>query len=371
LEPFPGFKIELNADRTYARNHTEFYRADSTGDFQPYSPKDAGSFSISYITWGTAFHTDYDTSISPTFEKMKEYRYDIANRLAMENPNSVGTVYDSVTQQYYPTGYGPTSQDVLIPSFLAAYGNRSTSNVYLGYFPKIPIPNWRITYDGLTKIPFMAKVFRSAIISHAYRSVYTVSSFQSNLYYKATGNKPSELYPASNSYFPLYDLTQVTIQEQFAPLFGIDLTLNNSILTRFEYKKSRTLTFSLANKQLTDLNTDEIIVGLGYRIKDVSFTVSSMGGGGRKTEIKSDLDIKVDFSIRNNRTVLRRVDQNIDQVSAGQRVFSINTSIDYMLSKSVTLRLFFDKIINHPFVANQYDNSTTKGGISIRFSLAQ
>ena len=96
-----------------------------------------------------------------------------------------------------------------------------------------------------------------------------------------------------------------------------------------------------------------------------------MGGGGRKSQIKSDLDIKIDFSIRNNRTVLRRIDQDIDQVSAGQKVFSINSSIDYMLSKSVTIRLFFDKIINHPFVSNQYRNSTTKGGISIRFSLAQ
>ncbi len=131
------------------------------------------------------------------------------------------------------------------------------------------------------------------------------------------------------------------------------------------------MTFSMANLQLTDLNTDEIVIGLGYKIKDVSFTVSSMGGGGRKTKISSDLDIRVDFSIRKNRTVLRRVDQNIDQVSAGQRVFSINTSLDYMLSRSVTMSLFFDKIINNPFVSNQYPNSTTKGGISIRFSLAQ
>ncbi|MCK9400961.1 MAG: cell surface protein SprA [Bacteroidales bacterium] len=372
VEPVPGFKIELNADRTFARNHTEFFRADSNGFFPPDpSPKDAGSFSMSYITWGTAFGVDYDTSISSSFEKMKVYRYDIANRLAEDNPNSIGSVYDSVTQQYYPTGYGPTSQDVLIPAFLAAYTNQNTSNVYLGYFPKIPLPNWKITYDGLTKIKLLAKVLKSAILSHSYRSVYSINSFQSNLYYDEVNGTASELYPASNSFFPKYDLAQVTIQEQFAPLFGLDLTWNNSLLTRFEYRKSRTLTFSMINKQLTDLNTDEIIVGLGYRIKDVAFTISSLGGGGRKSHISSDLDIKIDFSIRNNRTVLRRIDQDIDQVSSGQKVISINTSIDYMLSKSVTLRLFFDEIINNPIVANQYDNSTTKGGISIRFSLAQ
>jgi cell surface protein SprA len=69
--------------------------------------------------------------------------------------------------------------------------------------------------------------------------------------------------------------------------------------------------------------------------------------------------------------VLRRVDQELEQISTGQRVISINTSIDYMLSNSISLRLFFDKIINNPFVSNQYRNSTTRGGISLRFSLAQ
>jgi cell surface protein SprA len=372
LEPVPGFKIELNADRTFAENHSEFYRADSNGVFEPYSPRDIGSFSISYITWGTAFDVNYDSSISPTFEKMKAYRLQIAERLAAGNPNSIGTVYDSVTQQYFPTGYGPTSQDVLIPAFLAAYAKQSPDKVYLGYFPKIPLPNWKITYDGLIKIKAVGKVLRSAILSHSYRSVYTINSYQSNLYFlsDSSGNADA-LYQASNSFYPKYDLNQVTIQEQFAPLVGIDLTWNNSLLTRFEFRKSRTLTFSMINKQLTDLSTDEYIIGLGYKIKDVSFTVTSLGGGGKKTHMSSDLDIKVDFSIRNNRTVLRRIDQDIDQVSSGMRVISINTSIDYMLSKSVTLRLFFDKIINNPFVSNQYKNSTTKGGISIRFSLAQ
>jgi cell surface protein SprA len=371
IEPLPGLKIELNMDRTFARNHTEFFRADINGEFNSYSPKDAGSFSISYITWGTAFKTDYDTSRSEAFEKMKQYRLDIANRLADGNPNSQGTVYDSLTQQYYPLGYGPTSQDVLIPSFLAAYTNQGTKDVYLGYFPKIPLPNWRITFDGLTKIRAIGSIVETATLSHAYRSIYAISSFQSNLYYTETDGTASSLYNQANSFYPEYDLAQVTIQEQFAPLVGIDIGWKNSLLTRVEFRKSRNLTFSMANKQLTDLTTDEIIIGLGYRIKDVSFTMSAMGGGGRKTKITSDLDIKVDFSIRNNRTVLRRVDENIDQVSSGQKVFSINSSIDYMLSKSVSLRLFFDKIINNPFVSNQYRNSTTKGGISIRFSLAQ
>jgi cell surface protein SprA len=126
----------------------------------------------------------------------------------------------------------------------------------------------------------------------------------------------------------------------------------------------------MANKQLTDVNSDEYVVGLGYRVKNVAFAVRSLSGGG-KTNFNSDLDIKVDFSIRNNRTVLRRLDIDQNQVSAGQQVVTINTTIDYQLSRSLSMSFFFDKIINNPYVSNQYRNSTTRGGIRLRFSLAQ
>ena len=372
IELIPGLKIDLNADRTYAKNHTEYYRVDSTGDIKfGLSARDAGSFSISYITWGTAFKSDYKKTISPTFQAMKDYREEISYRLQQTNPNSIGSVYDSVTQRNYATGYGPTSQDVLIPSFIAAYTNKRPTDVPLGYFPKIPLPNWRITYDGLTKIKALGRFLKSATLSHAYRSIYAIGNYQSNLSFQDENGSPSALYENSNSYYPKYDVSQITIVEQFAPLIGLDMTWNNSLQTRFEFKKSRNLTFSMANKQLTDVSTDEFIVGLGYRVKDVSFTVTSIGGGGKKTNLKSDLDIKIDFSIRNNRTVLRRIDEDLDQVSAGQKVISINSSIDYMLSQSLTIRLFFDKVINNPYVSSQYRNSTTKGGISLRFSLAQ
>jgi cell surface protein SprA len=372
LEPFPGFRIEINADRVFAKNHTEFFRyADSVGNFVSYNPIDAGSFSMSYIAWGTAFNTDYNDIVSANFEKMKEVRWDVAQRLSDENPNSSGTVFDSITGLEWPVGYGPTSQDVLIPSFFAAYTNQSTSNVALDYFPRIPLPNWRITYDGLARIGVLRGLLQNASISHGYRSTYAIGSYQTNLSYgdQNTGF-PAETYDDVNAFYPVYDVAQVTIVEQFSPLIGIDLTWTNSLTTRFEMKKSRNLTFSMANKQLTDVNSDEIIVGLGYRIKDVSFTMSSIGSG-RRTNFSSDLDIKADFSIRNNRTVLRRLDTSQDQISSGMRVVSINTTIDYALSSSLSISFFFDKIINNPFVSNQYRNSTTRGGFRLRFSLAQ
>ena len=96
-----------------------------------------------------------------------------------------------------------------------------------------------------------------------------------------------------------------------------------------------------------------------------------MSSGGRRQQLKSDLNIKADLSIRDNKTVLRRLDEAINQISTGNRMVSINTSADYVINQRFNIRLFFDKTITNPFVSNQFDNSTTNAGISLRFTLAQ
>jgi len=231
--------------------------------------------------------------------------------------------------------------------------------------------NWRITYTGLSKIEFIARFIQKLTISHGYNSTYSINSFRTNVNYVDANGYPSNTQPFSSDFVSEYDFGQISIAEQFAPLFGIDMTWHNSLFTKFEYKKSRNLTLSFANNQVTEVKSNELVVGLGYRIKSLGFTIKALGGGGRKTRMESDLDIKIDFSIRSNKTVLRSLDEDINQVSAGQKIISINTSIDYMLNQNLSIRFFFDKIINNPFVSNQYKNSTTNGGISLRFSLAQ
>jgi cell surface protein SprA len=372
LEPLPDFNIEVTADRNYSENHQEYYRwSDTLQSFNAFSPTDAGSFSISYIAWGTAFEKETGDNISPTFEKMKELRPVIAEDLARQNPNWSGEyVYDSITGESYPEGYGPTSPEVLRPAFLEAYSGRN-SNANRDYFPTFPLPNWRITYTGLSNIEFLARLVQKITLSHGYNSTYTISSFRTNLGYQEENGAASTSQAFSSDYISQFDFGTISIAEQFSPLFGIDMTWHNSLFTKFEYKKSRNLTMSFANNQVTEVKSNELVVGVGYRIKSLGFTIKALGGGGRKTRMESDLDIKVDFSIRSNKTVLRRIDEDINQVSAGQKIVSINTSIDYQLNQNLSIRFFFDKIINNPFVSNQYKNSTTNGGISLRFSLAQ
>ena len=374
LEPLNDFKIEVTADRAFTENHQEYVKADRYGHFSdsPISPQTTGNFSISYFSVATAFTGTDKNNNSKIYSNFLDYRYDIANRLASQNPHWDGTyTYDTLSGKYFPKGYGPTSQNVMIPAFLAAYGGKSPSKVLLQPFPKIPFPNWRITYSGLSKIPLLKKLFRSFTISHAYRSTYSVGSYITNVHSEPDLGFYQKYRDAVDNFVPQYEIGQVVISEQFAPLFKVEMAWINSLLSNFEMKRSRSLSLSFANNQLTEVFSSEYIIGLGYRIKDVTLRISTGKGTGGKKTFKSDINLKADLSIRNNKTVLRRIDENVNQVSAGQQVITINVSADYMLSDKLTFRLFFDKVINNPYISSQFKNSTTNGGISLRFTLTQ
>jgi cell surface protein SprA len=372
IEPFTDFKIELSADRTYSLNAQEYFKADADGNFRSFSPMQQGSFSISYFSWSTAWIKDDDDNKNQNFINLKEHRQEIAFRLANENPNyRGGTVIDTITGETYPEGYGPTQQDVILYSFLSAYSGKEPGSYKLEAMPKIPALNWRITYNGLSRIEPFKKYLRNFTLTHSYRSNYSVGSFQSLIDYVEIDGYPAAQFAGNGNFIPEFQIQQVSIIEQFAPLISFDMTWINSFMSKFEIKKSRNLSMSFVNNQLTEVSSNEFVVGLGYRFKDVKFTVQNVGGTGSRQNVKSDLNVRTDFSIRNNKTILRRIDEEINQISTGQQVISINTYADYTVNQRLNMRVFFDKVINNPYVSSQYRNSTTRGGISLRFTLAQ
>ncbi|MDP1621034.1 MAG: cell surface protein SprA [Bacteroidales bacterium] len=366
FEPIKDLRIELIANKQYSKSHQEYFKANAAGKFNSYSPLDQGSFSTSYLIISTAFVSDNGAGESPVFEKMKQYRLQIAQRYASLNPNST-TIIDSTG---FPQGYGPTSQDVLTSAFLAAYAGKDPAKIKLTSFPSIPLPNWRLTYDGLAKLKIFKTWLRTLTITHAYLSTYSVGSFNSNILYREVNGMPSVIDDAGN-FIPYLQTSVVSITEQFNPLIKFDFGFINSLLASAEMRRSRNISLSFVNNQLTEVTSNEFIVGMGYRIKGIHFNLSGVLGGGKKTRTNSDLNLKLDFSIRRNKTVLRRVDQDINQISVGQQVMSLNFSADYNLSPRFNVRFYFDKVINTPYVSNQYRTSNTKGGIALRFSLGQ
>lgn len=363
IEPANSMRIELSANRTYAKSTSENYRAGLDGEYSAFSHMETGNFSMSYFAIRTAFTKDRKDYSSPIFEKFSEYRKEISLRLAESNSLSSG-----LDTAGYADGYGATSQEVLTHAFLAAYSGKTAGEVKLKSFPNIPHINWRLTYDGLSKISFIKKVFNSINLSHTYRSTYNVSSFTTNLLYKNDGSARD----LNSNFIPKEEFGQVTISEQFSPLIGIDITFkNNKVTTRFEYKRDRNVTLSFADIQVSEIKGQEFVFGVGYRIRNVRLPFGLSPTRQRAGSTASDLNLTGDFSLRKNSTIIRRLQENIDQPTAGLTVISYKLAADYAVSERFNIRLFFDKTTNNPLVSTSFPTSNTAIGISIRLTLAQ
>ncbi len=363
LEPIRDFRIELTGNRTYAQDFESFFRYDPEDDsFKDLNPMYRGNLSISFLSWATAFEKisddDYD---SDAYNEFLDNRIVIADRLALERDGVIMRV-DSTG---FPVGYGATQQDVLIPAFLAAYQGRDAADYNLATIRKTPMPNWRITYDGLMKIPWIRETFRTVTLSHAYRSSYTVGSFQTDLRIQ---DDPDGKDPGGN-YYAEYQIQTVAIREQFSPLIKVDVTMNNSLTSRVEMRRDRSITMSFANNQITEVAGLEYVFGMGYRFRDVPFRVKS---GGRTRRIVSDLNVQADVSIRDNSTLIRRIVEETVLPTGGQKLIKIQLSADYVISRRFNVRLFFDRVVtNYKVSITAFETANTNFGIEMRFTLGQ
>jgi cell surface protein SprA len=381
IEPLPGLRIDLNADRRFLESESSYYIADHNGNF-PDSTRNrivSGSYSISIISWGTSFEkisksNDY---VSAAFEAFKKNIVVISERRAQArqkidpgyNPD-IDPVTGDPIEGPYKSGYGQTSREVLIPAFLAAYTKTNPNKVGLETFPSAlrMMPNWRINFDGLSKFEFVQKVFRSINLMHQYRSTYQIGSYATNLTYDTDIDGISRLRDLQNNFVQQYEINVVTISEQFSPLINVDMNWKNSLTTRFEWRKSRTVTLNLTSNQVADARINELIFGAGYRFDNVQIILKT--GGGQKA-LKSDLNLRFDLSIRDNKTLARKLVEDVNQPVVGQKVFSIGATADYVLSDRFNLQIFADRSMNNPFVANTFPTSNTNFGFSLKFTLVQ
>ncbi|HTF03789.1 MAG TPA: cell surface protein SprA, partial [Bacteroidia bacterium] len=370
LEPFPDLKIELTANKTTSLNKSEFFRWDDAAqEFERQSPTEMGSFSISIITWKTAFKKDNkDDHSSEVFQQFLDNRATISNRLGVENyPYSTG-----VLPTGFADGYSSTSQEVLIPAFLAAYTGKRADNHSLSIFPAVPLPNWRITYDGLTKYEKVRKRFKTVAIGHTYRSTYSMGGYQTNLNYDADNDGFADyMRNVTGDFQSKYQVGTVQISEQFSPLISVDVVWagKRNLSTKVEYKKDRTMSLSLANTQLTEVNGKEIVIGMGYRVPQLELKFFKKFMNGKIKPPTSDLNIRVDISFRKNQTVIRKSVEQIDVLTAGQNIFSIKTSADYQMNDKLIVRFFCDRVMTNPLISSSFKTANTNAGISLRFLL--
>lgn len=171
-----------------------------------------------------------------------------------------------------------------------------------------------------------------------------------------------------NNYIQRYEINVITLNEQFSPLINIDLNWKNSLSTRIEWKKSRTVSLNLTSNQIADARINELVLGAGYRFDNVQIIIKT--GGGQRA-LKSDLNIRLDLSIRDDKTLARKIVENVNQPVVGNKEFKIGTTADYVLSDRFNLQIFADHTMNNPFVASTFPTSNTNFGFSLRFTLVQ
>ncbi|WP_370097171.1 cell surface protein SprA, partial [Xanthomarina gelatinilytica] len=361
IEPLNDLKIDLVANRLYSENYTENYRINDYGnglEYESLTPNTFGNYSISTILIKTAFSKSDETQ-SAAFEDFRANRLKIANRLAEQHYGSTTYPLDA---EGYPVGFGKNSQSVLLPSFLSAYSGKDAGGISLSAIKDFPIPNWDIKYTGLMNLKWFKKRFKRFSLIHGYRASYTINQFRSNLDYDPL--EPEALDQGGNfKNETLY--SNINLTEMFSPLVRIDMEMKNSVKILAEIKKDRLLSLSFDNNLMTEVQGNEYIIGLGYRIKDVRIN-SKLAGPTKK--IVSDLNMKADLSYRRNETIIRYLDVNNNQITSGQTVWSGKFTADYSFSKNLTGIFYFDYMFSEYAISTAYPQTTIRGGITLRYN---
>jgi len=378
LEPLPGLKITVTGNRTDNRtNQIQFMYDNPTTVY-------SGSYTKTHMALKTAlrsYSADNDYH-SQAFDQFLANIAVVTDRLQARYKGKTypttgffeGTAMAGATYNDNNGTVNNSSSDVLIPAFVAAYSGQSADKVTLNPFPdlKYILPNWRITYDGLSKLPFFKKYFKSFTLSHAYQCTYSVGSFSSFTDWVTIGEGLGFTQDAlTGGAIPSspYNISSVSITEKFAPLIGINATMNNNVTFNAEYRDARTLTLNSSAGQVVEGITRSFTIGAGYKIANFNKVLKIKS---KQTNVSNDLTLNFDFQLNNNTALIRKIEDGSAQATSGTRTLGINFTANYVLSKRVTLGAYFDHQINTPLVSTTaYPTTNSNYGLSINMSLAK
>ncbi len=337
LEPIRGLRIDLSGEWTRSLNIREYYTYKIGNVIEYYERTgnvEQGNFSMSFNMISTAFDK---------VEKSGNFASDTFDQF-MKNKKAKGD---------------ENTQETMIPALLSAYSGSNDLKKYDNPMPDWTsmLPNWRVNYDGLSKIEIFKNIMKSFDISHAYRSTYNVGSFIS---------LPQGERGTVGRYD--YDINAVTISDQLSPLIGFNITWVNSLTTRMEVKKSRNISLSMGNNQLIENYNDELVIGLGYRFDKLPLI---LGRGGKQKSVNNDLNLRADFSLRDNVSIIRKIQEGYSDLTSGQKIWTVKFTADYALSNRFNMQLYYDTNMNTPYISTSYPITNSNYGVSFRFSLAQ
>ena len=394
LEPVKDLKIDLSAVRTQTTQKSIQYMYEGTPTTQ------SGSFQMSTISLSTAFEGMGDANSgyrSKTFEKFVNSLAGYRDRVEAQYAGTVYPAGSALSGGKFDASRTPVNQysgDVMIPAFLNAYTSMGGNSLSL--FPALSrlLPNWTVRYSGLGKLPWFRDHFKSVNINHSYKSIFAVGSYNSYSTYQEYMNGLgfiSDTSTGNPSPSSMFNISQVSINEAFSPLLGMDVTFNNNMTLKGEYRQTRVLNLSMTSVQLNEALSKDWVIGMGYRINNFSLfeggarkLKAKMGAGNRKDNRNAtvnsqqmrgtnhDLNLRLDFSFRKQAAIVRDIATMTSSASSGNNALKLSFSADYTFSKLLTMSFYYDRQTNTPLLSSSsYPTTTQDFGLSIKFSLTR
>ncbi len=393
FKPFKDFSIEFNASRVYSNSHSEYLQLQA-----PYytTPFETGSITMTYIGLASSFWKmgssgQYDSEF---LDRFIENRMIFAQRLATQKeqagvryPSSgefagqgyAGQAYrahvnpDGSRNEQGTSGINLNSADVAIPAFLATIGNKNARSASSKVLPTIKamLPNWRMTYNGLSKVNFIKQHFNNINITHAYQCTYTINSYATNPSYYEYNDGFGFVQDADGNqttvFLSKYDVPTVTLVEEFNPLFRIDAIMKNNFMFNVGLRRSRALTLNIPSNQLLESIDKQTTIGLGYRLNDFDIFLGRAG----ISKFKNDLTLKGDISFKDIQLFTRRIDEYYSQPDQGVKTKTLSFTADYVLTDRINIRLYYDRVLKDQMISTYYNTMNSSFGISFRFTLIQ
>jgi cell surface protein SprA len=394
VEPIKDLTISVNLKKTFNKNYSETFRyADTSGGnnykFGHLNPYAGGGFDVSYIAYKTLFGKFDPNRVSETFKKFQDYRLILSERLGNANPYSK---LQPVGADGYYYGYGRYAVDVLVPAFIAAYTGKDPKSIALidqnnakiksnPFRAILPKPNWKIDYNGLSRVKGLDKIFTNFTLSHGYTGNLSMNGFTSALLYQDVSRfgYPSFYDTLSKNFVPYFLVPNISIGEQFSPLIGFDMMFTNQMQFKFEYAKTRQLSLSLIDFQLSEVRSTEFSVGAGYRKRGLKMPFSinvpkflrGKNADANKSKLENEINFRLDFKIRDNVTANSRLDQDNNFATGGSKEITINPTVDYYLSNRVQIKFYYDRRKVIPYISSSAPITNTRAGVQVNISLAQ
>lgn len=360
LEPARDLKIDLNASRMESRSRSIQYMYGGMPATQ------TGTFNMTTI------------SILSAFERMGDANSGYPSAVFERFCDALPRFHQLAVAHYGTEDIKQYSAAVMIPAFLDTYTGSGRGS--LDFMPSLArlLPNWTVRYNGLSRLHWFSEHFKSVSLSHSYKSVFALGSYSSS----------SETASVLG-----WNVPMVSINESFSPLVGVDVTLQNSMTLKAEYRRTRVLTLSMTSVQLNESRSNDIVIGMGYKISDFNLFGSGttrkvkkaqQGKSGqankstqttqnnRKSGVNHDLNLRLDLSLRDQAAITRDIASRTSAASSGNSALKLSLMADYTLSRLMTLSAYYDRQTNKPLLSSSsYPTTTHDFGLSLKFSLTR